>query len=230
MGFETPVRRVLERRPPVVPWLIVTVVVASVALMFWKPWQDPQQPAAAPVASRSTAPVASAGSNGVLATSASSAVSPAGSGSTPRILVGGVLAVPQTWEFDLDTGRLAESGPANLGDPNDIWFEAVTNSDRYLVPLVGGGIAAVGAEATGYAGCLTALAQSTQTDGGSSSPSMQPPREGSIPVTDLRSDSSLCVRTNEGRVSEFWLENPVDYFQVSPLTIVIRYRTWATTN
>jgi hypothetical protein len=117
---------------------------------------------------------------------------------TPVTHSTGPLSVPQTYMFDLDEGSVGSSG--------DIWFEAVTASQLYLTPRGGAQIAVDDGSNRGLAGCSTASFSATRV------------ALSSVPV-----GSYVCVRTNEGRISQFRV-NAIS--SGSPKTLTIGYTTW----
>lgn len=117
----------------------------------------------------------------------------------PRTYRTGPLDVPQTYVFDLDTGTVGAGG--------DIWFQAVTATQRYLVPRGGAEMSISGRRNRGLAGCSTARYSA-----------------GRISIRDIPVGTYVCVRTNEGRYSEFRVNARVG---PSPGTLRIGYTTWA---
>jgi hypothetical protein len=224
-GFEAPLGRVTghQRRPGL--WL--GVVLVFLVVLIWKPWErglisNPAfvQFAVAPATGSGSPPPSSA------APSAPAASPPDHLADPP--ITEGVLAVQQTWMFDLDARPLLDPY-ANNDDPSDIWFEAITDSERYLVPLRAAEIAMTDVTVSGYRDCLETLARPSESNIrslGSTATSIPP---GSIAL-DVEGDGGVtaetrfCVRTNAGGISLFWFDRPLDTF---PRTVIIRYRTWA---
>ena len=120
-------------------------------------------------------------------------------GAAPRTYRTGPLEVPQTYLFDLDTGTVGAGG--------DIWFQAVTATERYLTPRGGAGMSISGRRNRGLAGCSTARYST-----------------GRISIRDIPVGTYVCVRTNEGRTAEFRVNARVG---PSPGTLRIGYTTWA---
>jgi hypothetical protein len=116
------------------------------------------------------------------------------------IWVAGLLPVPQTWSVDLDNGALG-SGPGA-----DLWFEAVTATERYLTLRNGAQLAAVGAHAPGRPGCEVAAFSANK-----------------VHVDSLVAGSYFCLRTNEGRYSEIQVVAPPG---PSPGTLLLHYVTF----
>jgi len=111
-----------------------------------------------------------------------------GSPTTPTATIfrQGTLTIGQTHIADLDTGTLV-SNP--LGT-SDVWFEAVTNDERYLTPT-GARLAVSGMTAPGFAVCdATTLTASR------------------IPVATLTTGLYLCARTDEARIVEIRVVEP----------------------
>jgi hypothetical protein len=116
-----------------------------------------------------------------------------------KVLAGGNLDVRQTFLFDLDTGREVQSGDS------DIWFEAVTATERYLVPRNGATIGVVRG-AGDYESCSSATLSDRR-----------------IPVNKLPDSLSVCVRTSRGNLGSFKLREPVG---PSPGVLKIMYAVW----
>lgn len=112
----------------------------------------------------------------------------------------GPLSIPQTFSADLDEGAV-------VGDPaRDIWFEAVTATERYVTPKNSSTIAIVGTGSVGRYGCATASLSGSR-----------------INVNDLPVGTYACIRTNLGRYSQFRVNAPIG---PSPGTLTIGYTTW----
>ncbi len=111
----------------------------------------------------------------------------------------GTLSIDQAFSADLDRGTVG------TGDDYDIWFQAET--DRFVTPLDGVTAAVVGTATPGRDGCaaLTLL-------------------DDRINIDALVLGTYLCVRTNEGRLSEVrvtGLPGP------SPGILVIQFTTYS---
>jgi hypothetical protein len=105
----------------------------------------------------------------------------------------------QTWEIDLDDGSQA------AGNDNDLWYRAVTEDEKYMEPVNGAQIALGPYTQHGYAGCQGVSYTSDR-----------------IPLVAAPIGSYICVKTNEGRTSEF----RVNGFMANG-TMKIGYTTWA---
>jgi hypothetical protein len=211
-------------------WLGVALVFLGV--LIWKPWESDRMSNPALVqfagvpAAPSGSPPSMAGTQSTAATSAPAASLPDRLADPP--ITEGVLAVQQTWMFDLDDGRLLDPY-ANNGDPSDIWFEAITDSGRYLVPLRAAEIAMTDVTVSGYRDCLETLARPSESNIRSLGATAESIPPGSIALDvegdgGVTSETRFCVRTNAGGISLFWFDSPLDTF---PRTVIIRYRTWA---
>lgn len=117
---------------------------------------------------------------------------------TPPQHSSGLRDVPQTYVIDLDTG--------NVGGSGDIWFEAVTSSELYLAPRGGAQMAVGDRSNRGFAGCSGESYSTTRT-----------------PLSAVPVGSYVCVRTNEGRISQFRV-NAIS--AGSPKTLSLGYTTW----
>ncbi|MDD5391760.1 MAG: hypothetical protein PHE17_01940 [Thiothrix sp.] len=111
----------------------------------------------------------------------------------------GSLDVPQTYTFDLDTGRVQPAGA-------DLWFQAETADLLYLVPRNGALMAVGNRSNRGFAGCSAAR--------------FTPDRAS---LLDVPVGSYVCVKTNEGRISQFRM-NAIS--AGSPKRLSIGYTTW----
>lgn len=117
----------------------------------------------------------------------------------PQTYSTGGIDVPQTFMFDLDRGAVARQGA-------DFWFQAETRALLYLVPQNGAQIGVGDRSARGYDGCSRARMTRNR-----------------VSLSDLPVGSYICVRTNEGRVSQFRVNALT---QRSPKTLSIGYTTW----
>jgi hypothetical protein len=113
----------------------------------------------------------------------------------------GALSVPQTYTFDLDTG--AVGGSAGV----DLWFEADTVDLLYLVPRSGASMWTGDRSNRNYAGCAAGAHYTTDR----------------ISLADLPVGSYVCVKTSEGRISQFRVNALTG---TSPKTLQIGYTTW----
>jgi uncharacterized protein YraI len=120
-------------------------------------------------------------------------------GGAPVTHATGALDIPQTYMADLDAGAVTESGA-------DIWFEAVSATERYVTPRNGAAIVKVGTGGISRDMCASASVSTAR-----------------INVNDLPAGTYVCVRTNEGRVSGFRVNAAVG---PSPGTLRIGFTTW----
>ena len=123
---------------------------------------------------------------------------PTPSPSAPVTFSTGPLSVPQTYVFDLDNGAVGASG--------DIWFEAVTASQLFLTPRGGAQMAVGDRSNRGRDGCASASYSTTR-----------------VALSAVPVGSYVCVRTNEGRISQFRV-NAIS--AGSPKTLTLGYTTW----
>ncbi|WP_339133713.1 MAG: hypothetical protein WGN25_13490 [Candidatus Electrothrix sp. GW3-4] len=107
-----------------------------------------------------------------------------GPGPRPETFSTGQLDVQQTYTFDLDRGRISD------GNNIDIWFQAETRDRLYLVPRNGARIAVGDRSNRGYAGCSRARFSNDR-----------------VSLRDIPVGSYVCARTNEGRISQFRVNN-----------------------
>ena len=111
----------------------------------------------------------------------------------------GTLSVPQTWAVDLDAGKVGAREEA------DIWFEAVTATERYLTPQNGSLIAVVRQKIAPEVCAQAALSAAR------------------IPIRDLPQSTLICARTSQGHYAGFRVNETVG---PSPGTLKISYVTW----
>lgn len=114
--------------------------------------------------------------------------SAANSPSTPTASTTGAprtyeVSLGQTWMLDLDSGWLGARASA------DVWFEAVSGSERYFSPTNGARMALAGTTAPGLKGCVAATLTFSR-----------------LPIASLTAGRYLCVYTTEYR----WAEVRID--------------------
>ncbi len=109
----------------------------------------------------------------------------------------GPLNIPQTYMADLDTGAVTTSGA-------DIWYQAVTAVNKFITPRNGAKLSVSGPAQRGYAGCSSASYSANK-----------------ISIWALPVGTYVCVKTNEGRISEFRLNG------YTGTTMNLGYTTWA---
>lgn len=91
----------------------------------------------------------------------------------------GSLTIQQTYQADLDRGRIGSSGA-------DIWFRAVTASRKYIEPVNDTFISAPSNRARGLDGCLSAPISANR-----------------ININRVPIGSFICYETRAGRIGEF---------------------------
>lgn len=117
----------------------------------------------------------------------------------PRTYSTKALNIPQTWAADLDQGSVGGGG-------EDIWFQARTATQLFITPRNGAQVSISGSRNRGYNGCRSA-AWTNQ----------------SLRLADVPVGTYVCVKTNQGRISEFRM-NQIS--GGSPKTLRIGYTTW----
>ncbi|HSM41060.1 MAG TPA: hypothetical protein VK862_09940 [Afifellaceae bacterium] len=117
----------------------------------------------------------------------------------PSTFSTGPINVRQTFQFDLDRGRVQPSGA-------DLWFQAETRDLLYLVPRNGASIGVGDRSNRGYAGCSSARMSTNR-----------------VSLRDIPVGSYVCVKTNEGRISQFRVNG---LSAGSPKTLSLGYTTW----
>jgi hypothetical protein len=109
----------------------------------------------------------------------------------------GPINLMQTYEADLDQG--------NVGGPgSDIWYEAVTATNKFITPRNGARLALGDGSNRGFAGCSTESFSAQR-----------------ISLYDVPVGTYVCVRTSEGRISQFRLNG------FAGTTMKLGYTTWA---
>jgi hypothetical protein len=111
-----------------------------------------------------------------------------------------LLEIPQTWTADLDRGSVG------AGNASDIWFQAETSDLLYITPRNGARLAVGDRSNRGYSGCADARFTRNR-----------------VSLRDIPEGSYICVRTNEGRISQFRVN---EITAGSPKTLKIGYTTW----
>lgn len=119
--------------------------------------------------------------------------------SNPGTYSTGQVRLRQTYLVDLDAGRVVEAGA-------DLWFEAETSSRLYLTPRNGAQIWVGNRANRGYQGCLAGTFSASR-----------------VPLSAVPVGSYVCVRTNDGRISQFRMNG---ISPGSPKTLTLGYTTW----
>jgi len=109
----------------------------------------------------------------------------------------GPIDLQQTFTANLDNGNVGGAGV-------DIWYQAVTAVEKYITPRNGATIAVGDGSNRGYEGCA---AESFSGD--------------NVPLADIPVGTYVCVKTNQGRISQF----RVNGFMGT--TMKLGYTTWA---
>ncbi len=109
----------------------------------------------------------------------------------------GPINLQQTWSADLDTGNVGGAGA-------DIWYQAVTAVNKFITPQNGAKLSVSGPTNRGYAGCSTATYSGNK-----------------LSIWTIPVGTYVCVKTNEGRISEFRLNG------YTGTTMKLGYTTWA---
>lgn len=112
----------------------------------------------------------------------------------------GPLEIPQTYRADLDEGVLSSTSAL------DLWFEAVTASEKYLTPRNGASFAVWGTTAPGMYDCIGASLSTNR-----------------IPIGSAPVGTYVCYQTNQGRPGVF----RVNELTAGPSQVLkIGFTTW----
>lgn len=122
---------------------------------------------------------------------------------TETVLSSGKVDLQQTQTLDLDTGTVSPSS----GD-RDLWFEAVSASEKYITPRNGAEFKNMGGSAPSFDDCDSASLSS-----------------GKIPLDDLSEGDWLCYGTNLGNLGRVEIEGITGG---TPQILNLDYRTWDT--
>ncbi len=118
---------------------------------------------------------------------------------TPRTFSTGPITLRQTYSADFDRNR------AN-NRTSDIWFRAVTSTRLYLVPVNGATFSVGNRRNRGFSGCSAASYSDRR-----------------VPLSTVPVGSYICVKTNEGRISQFRMNH---ISRRSPKVLKLGYTTW----
>ncbi|MCZ4271481.1 SH3 domain-containing protein [Maritalea porphyrae] len=116
---------------------------------------------------------------------------------TPVTHSTGPINLQQTYTANLDNGAIGGGGA-------DIWYRAVTAVQKYIKPINGAKLAVGNKSNRGYSGCKVASYSSAQ-----------------VSIWTLPVGSYVCVKTSQGRISQFRLNG------YSGTTMKLGYTTWA---
>lgn len=117
----------------------------------------------------------------------------------PALYMSGQLTVQQTFLADLDEGLQTQDGA-------DIWFEADTDTDRFVTPVNTTWLADIGPTEATYETCAMATYTNQR-----------------IPVQELPPGETFCVRTDEGRLAAAKVEAGPG---PSPGQLQLTFTTW----
>jgi len=112
----------------------------------------------------------------------------------------GTLIVPQTFSADLDGGVVVDDSKT------DLWFEALTATRRYLVPMNGAMLALMPDGKFGFAECSAANFSLEKID-----------------LERLSSGTHLCILTNESRYADIAI---IEAAGPSPGLLKMTFTTW----
>ncbi|MFT6658182.1 SH3 domain-containing protein [Maritalea sp.] len=109
----------------------------------------------------------------------------------------GPINLQQTYTANLDNGAIGGGGA-------DIWYRAVTAVQKYIKPINGAKLAVGDKSNRGFSGCKTEAFSTAQ-----------------VSIWTLPVGSYVCVKTNQGRISQFRLNG------YTGTTMKLGYTTWA---
>lgn len=112
----------------------------------------------------------------------------------------GALEWVPSYRIDLDNGAVGGPGA-------DLWYQAVSATEAYITPVGGALIGSATVANGGFAGCSAAALSGAP-----------------VPISAIRLGSYVCVKTSEGRISEFRLNNI--WGTTAPPSWSIGYTTW----
>jgi len=117
----------------------------------------------------------------------------------PRTFNSAGITLRQTYlaDFDRNSSRNSDA---------DLWFQAETRDLLYLVPRNGAQIGVGNRRNRGFAGCSTARYTSSR-----------------VSLSDVPVGSYVCMKTNEGRISQFRMNN---ISSGSPKILQLGFTTW----
>jgi len=124
----------------------------------------------------------------------------------PILIASGTIDIPQTYMADLDTGIVPKGQKDSAFANVDLWFEAVTPTERYLESYNGASWAVVGLSAVGYNECKG-----------------MPPTTQRVSINDLPSGTYICVTTNANNISVVRI-NSINTAYVGKIRI--DFQTW----
>ena len=124
----------------------------------------------------------------------------------PVLVASGSVAIPQTYQVDLDTGIVPTGAKDSAYNNVDLWFEVISSKERYLEPYNGASWAVMGPAAVGYDQCKGA-----------------PPTTQRANINDLPSGTYICVTTNVKNISVVRINN-INTAYVGKITI--DFMTW----
>ena len=116
---------------------------------------------------------------------------------TPSTHSTGPINLQQTWDMNLDNGATGDAG-------GDVWYRAVTATQKFLQPIKGAKLALGDGSNRGFAGCKVASFSTTP-----------------IPLAAVPPGTYVCALTNQGRVSQFRVNG------FNGATMKIGYTTWS---
>jgi hypothetical protein len=117
------------------------------------------------------------------------------------------LDIPQTFGVSFDEGKRS----SGHGDPENICFEAVDPTSRYLTPKGKALMAVMGTTSVGYAGCTSARYSDHK-----------------IGIDTVPQGTYFCAKSNQGRIAEFSYHDLLRRTRANPriLTLTITYTAW----
>jgi hypothetical protein len=124
----------------------------------------------------------------------------------PVVIASGTVQIPQTYMADLDTGIVPRDAKNPAFADVDLWFDAVSSTERYLEPYNGASMTVMGLTQVGFNECRNLQAAVARVD-----------------INNLPAGTYICVSTNIKNTALVRVAT-IDYS--SPGSIRLDFMTW----